>query len=99
LEFEGRDYAIAMRLPFYMQQLGLHDIDIRMNDKVMYVNPDMQDYEEKVQDFIESNSWDESFSISQREKTIELTVTAIRKVPVGILSFRRNDRHPVHVGT
>jgi hypothetical protein len=27
--------AIGMRLPFYMQELGLHDIDIRMNDKVM----------------------------------------------------------------
>lgn len=72
LECEGRDYAIGMRLPFYMQQLGLKDIDIRMNDKVMFVNPDMQDYEEKVQDFIEINGLDESFSISSKEKEIEL---------------------------
>ncbi|WP_055666179.1 DNA (cytosine-5-)-methyltransferase [Desnuesiella massiliensis] len=72
LECEGRDYAIGMRLPFYMQQLGLHDIDIRMNDKVMYVNPDMQDYEEKVQDFIEIHGWDRSLSISDQEKAIEL---------------------------
>ncbi len=72
LECEGRDYAIGMRLPFYMQQLGLKDIDIRMNDRVMYVNPDTQDYEEKVQDFIEINGWDESFSMSSRESTIEL---------------------------
>ena len=40
LECEGRDYAIGMRLPFYMRQLGLHDVDIRMNDKVLFVNPD-----------------------------------------------------------
>lgn len=72
LECEGRDYAIGMRLPFYMQQLGLHDIDIRMNDKVMYVNANIQDYEEKVQDFVEINGWDKSFSISSRENTIEL---------------------------
>lgn len=72
LECEGTDYAIGMRLPFYMQQLGLHDIDIRMDDKVMYVNPNMQDYEEKVQDFIEINGLDKSFSISSRENTIEL---------------------------
>jgi len=72
LEYEGRDYAIGMRLPFYMQQLGLHDIDIRMNDKVMYVNPYMKDYQEKVQDFIEINGWDESYSISNSENTIEL---------------------------
>lgn len=72
LQCEGRDYAIGMRLPFYMQQLGLHDIDIRLNDKVIYVNPYMQDYEEKVQDFIEINGWDQSFSISNQEDTIEL---------------------------
>ncbi|MHB8128109.1 MAG: helix-turn-helix domain-containing protein [Mobilitalea sp.] len=73
LEFEGRDYAIGIRLPFYMQQLGLHDIDIRMNDRVMYVNPEMLDYEEIVQDFIEINGWDKSFSTSSQENTtIEL---------------------------
>jgi len=72
LECEGRDYAIGMRLPFYMQKLGLHDIDIRMNDKAMYVNPNMKDYDEKVQDFIEINGLDKSFSISNQENTIEL---------------------------
>lgn len=72
LECEGRDYAIGMRLPFYMKELGLHDIDIRMNDRVVYVDSDMQDYEEKVQDFIEINGWDKSFSISNQEDTIEL---------------------------
>lgn len=71
LEYEGRDYAIGMRLPFYMQQLGLRDIDIRMDDKVMYVNPDMEDYEEKVKDFIEINGWDKSLSFSERENLIE----------------------------
>ncbi len=72
LECEGRDYAIGMRLPFYMKQVGLHDIDIRINDRVTYVNPDMQDYEEKVQDFIDMNGWDKVLSISNQENTIEL---------------------------
>lgn len=72
LEHEGRDYAIGMRLPFYMQQLGLKNIDIRTNDKVMYVNPEMQDYEEKVQDFIEINEWDNSFSQTAIENKVEL---------------------------
>lgn len=72
LECEGRDYAIGMRIPFYMQKLGLHDIDIRMDDKVMYVNPDMEDYEEKVQDFIELNEWDKSINISDKENLIEI---------------------------
>lgn len=71
LECEGLDYAIGMRLPFYMLQLGLHDIDIRMNDKVMYVNPGMQDYEEKVKDFVDIHGLDKSFSISGCEGIVE----------------------------
>lgn len=71
LELEGRDYAIGMRLPFYMQELGLRDIDIRMNDKVMYVNPSIENYKEKLQDFIEINGWDEPISLSRQEALIE----------------------------
>lgn len=71
LEYEGRDYAIGMRLPYYMQQLGLHDIDIRMNDRVIYVNPDTPNYDEMVQDFIEMHSWDEPYNMSRREGLIE----------------------------
>ncbi|MDF2539666.1 MAG: hypothetical protein K0S76_2687 [Herbinix sp.] len=71
LECEGRDYAIGMRLPFYMRQLGLHDIDIRMNDKVLLVNPDRKDYEDTVQDFIDIHDLDKSFNISNCENTIE----------------------------
>lgn len=71
LELEGRDYAIGMRLPFYMEKLGLRDINIRMNDKVMYVHPCVENYEEKLQDFIEINGWDEPFSLSQEELLVE----------------------------
>lgn len=71
LEYEGRDYAIGMRLPFYMKQLGLHDVDIRMNDRVIYVNPDMDDYDEKVQDFVEIHGWDKELSLSEQESMIE----------------------------
>ena len=72
LELEGRDYAIGMRLPFYMQQLGLQDIDIRMDDKVIYVSPEMEDYEEKVKDITEIHGWDKLLNMSEQEKIIEL---------------------------
>ncbi|MBH1941343.1 DNA (cytosine-5-)-methyltransferase [Mobilitalea sibirica] len=71
LECEGRDYAIGMRLPFYMKQLGLQGIDIRMNDRIIYVDPDMVDYEEIVQDFIEIQGLNQSFSVTDQENTIE----------------------------
>lgn len=38
----------------------------------MYVNPDMPDYDEVVQDFIEMNGWDKDINISSKEDTIEL---------------------------
>ncbi len=71
LECEGRDYAIGMRLPFYLTQLGLYDVDVRMNDKVWYLNPDMQSYEQEVQDFIDIHGLNKSFNISKCEGTIE----------------------------
>ena len=71
LESEGRDYAIGMRLPFYMKQLGLRDVDVRINDKVWYMNPDMQNYEQAVQDFMDVHDLNKSFNISNCENTIE----------------------------
>ncbi|MDF2821360.1 MAG: hypothetical protein K0R15_1801 [Clostridiales bacterium] len=57
LESQGRDYSIGMKVPDMMKQLGLTDIDIRMNDKVSYVSPDSSDYLQKVSDFIETHSF------------------------------------------
>ncbi len=43
-EKQGRDYAVAMRVPDMMRKIGLYDIEVRMNDKVNYVTPEMEDY-------------------------------------------------------
>lgn len=71
LENEGRDYAIGMRLPFYMYQLGLHDINVRMNDKVMFTNPQKTDYEKELQEFIYINEYDKVNGIVENENLIE----------------------------
>ncbi|MFL0269382.1 class I SAM-dependent methyltransferase [Candidatus Clostridium radicumherbarum] len=39
LEDGGRDYRLAIKIPIYMQELGLHDIGVRMNDRVKFINP------------------------------------------------------------
>jgi len=46
LEKEGRDYAIGFRLPFYMKQIGLKHVDIRMNDRMTLITPDMEEFEQ-----------------------------------------------------
>lgn len=71
LECEGRDYAIGMRLPFYLKQLGLRDVDVRMNDRVMFVNPDVQNYEQAVEGFIDIHDLNRSYHIAECENTIE----------------------------
>lgn len=71
LENEGRDYAIGMRLPFYMHQLGLHDINVRMNDKVIFTYPQKSDYEKELHEFIHLNGYDKVSGIVENEKLIE----------------------------
>lgn len=55
---QGRDYAVAMKVPNMMKELGLKNVDVRMNDKVNFVYPDMDNYKQAVSDFIKSQGWD-----------------------------------------
>lgn len=69
---EGRDYAIGMRLPFYMYQLGLRDINVRMNDKAMFISPQKADYENEFQELILINGWDKISGVVENENLIEI---------------------------
>ncbi len=71
LVHEGRDYAIGMRLPFYMRQLGLQNIGVRMNDKITFTYPGQPDYENDLQEFIQLNGWDKPTGIAENEGLIE----------------------------
>lgn len=73
LEYEkqGRDYAVAMRVPDIMRKIGLHDIMVRMDDKVSYVTPEMEGYEQEKADFLAYNDWNFNLSPEQREKRIQ----------------------------
>lgn len=47
LENGGRDYKLGIKVPIYMQQLGLENVSVRINDYVEYASPFNyeQDYE------------------------------------------------------
>lgn len=70
LEQQGRDYAVAIRTAHMMRSLGLREVDVRMNDKVNFVTPQLDDYEEIKQDFLKYNDWNAGLSSKQREDTI-----------------------------
>lgn len=61
-EFEnrGRDYLIGIKTPIYMEQLGLVDVNVRINDFVEFVSPnrDKECFEKHKKDFLENNMWE-----------------------------------------
>lgn len=40
----GRDYRTGIKIPQYMQLIGLNDIGVRMNDSVKFINPKDSEY-------------------------------------------------------
>lgn len=70
LKMQGRDYAVAMRVAHIMQKLGLKCVDVRMNDRVEFVTPQLADYEEIRHDFITYNDWASGISEDERENLI-----------------------------
>lgn len=74
LDIEGRDYSVGMKIPFYMQEYGLSNIDVRLNDKVNLINPyaDKEKYDKLLSSLIKSNNWDRTLSDDEKEKIIKL---------------------------
>ena len=75
LEQQGRDYAVAIRTAHMMRELGLREVDVRMNDKVAFVTPQDPDYERIKQDFLQSNDWCTGQNAEMREYSITQLVS------------------------
>ncbi len=72
LTCQGRDYAIGMRLPFYMQNMGLRDVGIRMNDRVSFIYPGLDNHHKIVEDFMVSEELEQVPERQAKEKKTEL---------------------------
>lgn len=75
LEQQGRDYAAAIRNAHRMRKAGLKDVAVRMNDKVDFVTPQREDYEQAKQDFIKYNDWNADLSTEKKEQIIRFLMT------------------------
>lgn len=71
LESEGRDYAAAIRTAHRMRKLGLEQIEIRMNDRVSFVYPEMEAYEQQVEDFLMANLLTSNDNEERLERSVE----------------------------
>ncbi|GAA4653495.1 class I SAM-dependent methyltransferase [Anaerocolumna aminovalerica] len=43
----GRDYRVGIKMPKFMQEIGLQNVSVRMNDSVKFASPVLDNYEEK----------------------------------------------------
>ncbi|MCM1388439.1 MAG: methyltransferase domain-containing protein [Bacillus sp. (in: Bacteria)] len=68
---QDRDYAIGIRLPFMMRQEGLLSVDVRMNDRISFVSPDNEDYEESVENLLAEKKWDKTLSTEAEEEMVQ----------------------------
>lgn len=69
-EMQKRDYAIAMKIPHYMRKAGLINIGSRMNDRINYVAPGQEDYEENLWNVISADHWDDEKDEAQIKRDI-----------------------------
>lgn len=53
----GRDYRTGIKIPQFMQEIGLQSVGVRMNDSVKFVTPILDEYEEKRKLFAESKGY------------------------------------------
>lgn len=66
---QGRDYAIAMKIPHYMRKYGLENVNVRLNDRVTYLEPGQLNYEQTLDNIIKAENWD---SVKTEEECEEI---------------------------
>lgn len=69
-QYQGRDYAVGMRLPLMMREEGLAGVDVRMNDKVSLICPEREDHAELTECFLIDKGWKDSISAEAEEKLV-----------------------------
>lgn len=74
LEMQNRDYSVAMKIPHYMRKAGLKGIDCRMNDKVLYLEPETEGYTQILADIITANQWNAEKDTAAIAKAVALFV-------------------------
>jgi SAM-dependent methyltransferase len=60
----GRDYRFAIKIPIFMQELGLNNVGVRMNDSVKFVNPygDKEEHCKQYNAMVKAWGWDKQLS-------------------------------------
>lgn len=69
-ELQGRDYAVAVKLPHMLRRAGLCRVGVRMNDRVTYLAPDQEDYHRTLAQLTAAERWETSENEAKKESLI-----------------------------
>jgi ubiquinone/menaquinone biosynthesis C-methylase UbiE len=69
----GRDYRFAIKIPILMQELGLRNVGVRMNDSVKFINPNgnKEDYAKQFNAMAAAWGWGKPLSEADKINYIE----------------------------
>lgn len=72
----GRDYRFAIKIPIFMQELGLYDVGVRMNDSVKFINPygDKDEHAKQYNAMTTAWGWNKQLSEDDRLRSIKALV-------------------------
>lgn len=68
----GKDFEIGLKLPVYMEKMGLKNVDVRVNDYVSFISPLRQEYKSDLQAFM-SGAYDKKMS-EEDKKNLKTTL-------------------------
>lgn len=68
LDNGGRDYRVGVKIPEIMQELGLYNVGVRMNDRVKFINPHGNKEEHDKQFDAITKAWNWNKQLSENEK-------------------------------
>ena len=68
----GRDYRVAIKIPIFMQELGLYNVGVRMNDCVKFINPygDKNEHTKQYNAMTTAWGWNKELSEIERLNNI-----------------------------
>lgn len=58
----GRDYLAGAKIPMYMEELGLKDVSVRVNDFAEYISPthDKENYDKHIKSFLTEHGFNDT---------------------------------------
>lgn len=69
-EKSQKDFEIGLKIPVYLDKMGLRDVDVRVNDCVQFVNPSRSDFKQEMEAFM-SGAYQQEMTESQKEHFVK----------------------------